>query len=840
MTARAHTVASRPTTVFGNKLSSFAPLLRPAGKLPQRKCACGGSAGLTRECEECNKKTLMRRPDISRHGGVRESRSGTHILDPMPRSSGAPLDAATRAFFEPRFGHDFSRVRVHTDERAAQSARAVNALAYTLGGDVVFAAGRYAPETQAGRRLLAHELVHTIQQAPRIARQEGVIPAPPLDLGPGLARARQYQPRLRPHVPLVPTIAAPPIPVESTAPMPAKCPDTAAVTAALGSSDVASVTETEMARDINLAQARATGHTIAMSASILQRADTAIRAEFGSLLPSGRNLRAPGTVTQETPTQFAQTRVPDAATARERIAQAALDERGDFLRGLCITDSSNATLQTVIGGAVLKSRGLSFVRDYQAARIGGQTNYPEVKDKVSPHVTIPSESRNMGHIVVHEAMHYYVSDRYRTTAEKDPAREKSLMEGGAEFLARHVINQRLSQLPEFALHTGTYATEFHYVADNLMKAGGIDAFKQAYFQGRVGLLGLPAQPKLAISEPGDALEREADAVADEVLRMDAAGAPVDASHEVARPVMNEETSAPGERPDPTAQALLEAQFGRHFSHAQAHAADEYLCARAMLQRATAPGHAETEGLLARPISPPTPSGEIPALAKMEIINIGVGDASAQTAAPPTGEMESECSPNNALTWSDYTGKAPLSTAFSAETKVNFPWVRTSGVPRLIASFDGGNSWVKPEYAEPSDVSKNGTDQAVQACEAAFKGRPGLYTLELGPGTRPAVAKNASECRTSFQKQYTAQAEVRSKWLLKHEQGHFDISCILAKKANAALDAGHTTTEIAAALNNKKASVQDQYDTETDHSKIGAAQENWNAKIAAGLTEVTIP
>jgi hypothetical protein len=310
--------------------------------------------------------------------------------------------------------------------------------------------------------------------------------------------------------------------VESTAPMPAKCPNTAAATAALGSSDVASVTETEMARDINLAQARAAGHTTAMSASILQRADTAIRAEFGSLLPSGRNLRAPGTVTQETPTQFAQTRVPHAATARERIAQAALEERGDFLRGLCITDSSDATLQTVVGGAVLKSRGLSFVRDYQAARIGGQTNYPTVKGKVSPHVTIPSESRNMGHIVVHEAMHYYVNDRYRTTAENDPAREKSLMEGGAEFLARHVINQRLSRLPEFALHTGTYATEFHYVADNLMKAGGIDAFKLAYFQGRIDLLGLPAQPKLAISEPGDALEREADAVADEVLRMDAA------------------------------------------------------------------------------------------------------------------------------------------------------------------------------------------------------------------------------------------------------------------------------------------------------------------------------
>ena len=65
---------------------------------------------------------------------------------------------------ESRIGHDFSRVRVHTDSRAAESARAVGALAYTVGRDVVFGAGQYAPETRAGGHLLAHELAHTIQQ----------------------------------------------------------------------------------------------------------------------------------------------------------------------------------------------------------------------------------------------------------------------------------------------------------------------------------------------------------------------------------------------------------------------------------------------------------------------------------------------------------------------------------------------------------------------------------------------------------------------------------------------------------------------------------------------------
>jgi hypothetical protein len=87
------------------------------------------------------------------------------IVHEVLGSSGQPLDAGTRAFMEPRFGHDFSQVRVHTGERAYRSAEAVNALAYTVGTELVFAAGRYAPGTEAGRKLLAHELTHVVQQA---------------------------------------------------------------------------------------------------------------------------------------------------------------------------------------------------------------------------------------------------------------------------------------------------------------------------------------------------------------------------------------------------------------------------------------------------------------------------------------------------------------------------------------------------------------------------------------------------------------------------------------------------------------------------------------------------
>ena len=86
------------------------------------------------------------------------------MLHEVLRAPGQPLDAATRAFMEPRFGYDFSRVRVHTDATAAESARSVSAVAYTVGRDVVFGAGQYAPGQEAGRKLLAHELAHTIHQ----------------------------------------------------------------------------------------------------------------------------------------------------------------------------------------------------------------------------------------------------------------------------------------------------------------------------------------------------------------------------------------------------------------------------------------------------------------------------------------------------------------------------------------------------------------------------------------------------------------------------------------------------------------------------------------------------
>jgi hypothetical protein len=77
---------------------------------------------------------------------------------------GSPLDYSTRGFMGIRFGYDFSNVRIHTDERAAESAKLLNALAYTIGTNIIFNKGEYQPATAQGKKLLAHELTHVIQQ----------------------------------------------------------------------------------------------------------------------------------------------------------------------------------------------------------------------------------------------------------------------------------------------------------------------------------------------------------------------------------------------------------------------------------------------------------------------------------------------------------------------------------------------------------------------------------------------------------------------------------------------------------------------------------------------------
>jgi hypothetical protein len=144
----AETVAARIADPAGGEVTV-------AGRAPaaavRRDCGCGGT------CKDCV----------------------TDEVEPVLRSTGEPLAADVRARMEPRFGVDFSAVRLHHDAAAASSALALGAHAYTLGADIVFGAGRYAPETPDGMHLLAHELTHVVQAArgaPARVRRLGANP----------------------------------------------------------------------------------------------------------------------------------------------------------------------------------------------------------------------------------------------------------------------------------------------------------------------------------------------------------------------------------------------------------------------------------------------------------------------------------------------------------------------------------------------------------------------------------------------------------------------------------------------------------------------------------------
>jgi Domain of unknown function (DUF4157) len=146
------------TPAVAAPVAVLTPLQRP---MLQRTCDCGEHTG-GGECEDCKKKKKM---PLQRYAnGSASPAIAPPVVHSVLRSPGQPLDEDTQTYFASRFGHDFSGARVHTDEQAAESARAVSALAYTVGSHVVFDAGRYSPANSGGRRLLAHELTHVVQQ----------------------------------------------------------------------------------------------------------------------------------------------------------------------------------------------------------------------------------------------------------------------------------------------------------------------------------------------------------------------------------------------------------------------------------------------------------------------------------------------------------------------------------------------------------------------------------------------------------------------------------------------------------------------------------------------------
>ncbi|MBS1912179.1 MAG: DUF4157 domain-containing protein [Bacteroidetes bacterium] len=400
-------------------------------------------------------------------------------------STGRPLDATSRTFMEPRFGTSFEGVRIHTGPDAAASAAELGASAYTVGRDIVFGAGMFRPETHDGQHLLAHELAHVVQQRPGISRQ----PAPP---------ATQTQ---------TPPAAAPQTPATGTQPTPQQ--GGAATTAPaltdaervdiLARANAAALTIVYMKGKATAQQQNPTG-MMQFKPTMVQEADHAIHQQFGTILPKRRSYAAAFAAPDDkttavramTPDKLAALRIPDDATARHRMGEVMMSLVPEAMDQAGITDPDDTLLQTRFVRPIYASLGIGFVRDYEKAVIGGNTEFgdPDAAN-TSISVTLPTEQRNIGHIVVHEAMHYYVHDAFRIAA-RGRSDHRELMEGGAEYFARIVIANQLASKPEFAINYSTYSGRVSYI--NAIGAPRLTTFPAMYFQGRVDLLNQIGQP----------------------------------------------------------------------------------------------------------------------------------------------------------------------------------------------------------------------------------------------------------------------------------------------------------------------------------------------------------
>jgi hypothetical protein len=151
---------SQPGDVYEEEADRVADhVMRMAEPTVQRACApCAAGGAPCPKCEE-ESGIVQRKVGSSDHHATADD----NLMNGV--GPGQPLDVTTRSFMEPRFGVDFSNVRVHTGTQANESAKALNALAYTTGRDIVFAQRQYDPASSDGQRLLAHELTHVVQQS---------------------------------------------------------------------------------------------------------------------------------------------------------------------------------------------------------------------------------------------------------------------------------------------------------------------------------------------------------------------------------------------------------------------------------------------------------------------------------------------------------------------------------------------------------------------------------------------------------------------------------------------------------------------------------------------------
>ncbi|MGF1643977.1 MAG: DUF4157 domain-containing protein [Thiotrichales bacterium] len=241
----------------------------------------------------------------------------------------------------------------------------------------------------------------------------------------------------------------------------------------------------------------------------------------------------------------------------------------------------------------------------------------------------------------------------------------------------------------------------------------------------------------------------------------------------------------------------------------------------------------------------------------------------QACVAATGPDPAECTPDRALTWADFSGRVPRRSRFGAATAsdlrerdMNVALLRcmpnsaaaaTAPGRGIQAFLNASRSWVKAQSARAGDPAANGCNTRIRTCERHFdrltrRGQTGTYSLASAADTgcpasvtaRGDVANNRAECRTVVGADCTDRAVAESARLLQHEQGHFDLTCKMATKANGLLA---SAPSLATLLTNARTVLRTQqanYDRDSAHGCNAGGQASWETDIAAGLPNVTIP
>lgn len=455
----------------------------------------------------------------------------------------------------------------------------------------------------------------------------------------------------------------------------------------------------------------------------------------------------------------------------------------------------------------------------------------------------------------------------------------------------------------------------------------------------------PLRPKLVVGGAQDAEEREADRVANAVMRdrggpaggsesaitsmvrrssNDPSGSRSDAAPE-APSIVDEVLAGSGQALDPGARRFFESRFRRDFSSVRLHT-DSRAAASASAVNAHAytvgshivfgasryaPGtiagrhllaheltHVVQQGAVLRrdSISPPVeghgndeeeeqpvrrlqrhpaivgldeagPDADLTGKREAELYQLSERDKKLAECKKAAGADPPVCDPATPPGWGSFTAAPAAGSSFGAMT---FSFIQGVDVPsqkceetivgvasgpkkRFQGKFTPDKSWVKPEFRDAGDPTKNGSAAQVGACEAHFDreaaaGRTGGWWA-LNSGASPTCAASArargdratkkDECATVVAADFNDRAVAESSRLLRHEQTHFALSCAMAKKGNDLLTAGTTFDKIDAVIHTKLSTAQSQYDGQTQHGCVAAQQSSWETAIAAGLPDIKL-